>query len=116
MLQCSTMKLAIMLNAQTDWKATDAHALALLAALLKAKHEIVGVFFYGLSVQVVTDTDMCTHWLDILDHTNTPIIACSTMLEQHNLTATGEKSGFSVAGMASWVNWCEQADRIVEVA
>ncbi|WP_395374505.1 DsrE family protein [Marinicella sp. W31] len=109
------MKLAIMINAQDDWQQTNAHAMALLDAFVQNNHEIVGVFFYGRSVNMVTQQDTSRQWLNWIDQNHTSVVVCSTMLTQEQLTTDAENLGFPVAGMAAWVNWCQQADRIMEL-
>ena len=104
-----------MINAQSNWQQSHAHAFKLLEALVQDAHEIVGVFFYGRSVHMVTDAAISKQWLDWANNNQAAMIVCSTMLNQDQLTTEATDKGFQVAGMAAWVDWCQQAERVVEL-
>lgn len=105
------MRLCLLINPTDNWQQAVKHAYHLAKAAVD-NHELIGVFFYGTTANILTDSKQQAQWLTLSD---TPLYICRTMIDNFNLSDELANQAFEVIGMAPWVRLMEQADHIVEI-
>lgn len=110
------MKFCLMINPSKQWRASIQHALDLVKTMTTAGHTVNTVFFYGQAIKIIEYPTQLKLWQQWGCETNTPLLLCSALLENHNLlTLSQQTKGFEAVSMGRWVQAVEQADKTVEL-
>lgn len=100
-----------MVSANRNWEESVEHVGLLIEQLQVAGCRLLMVFFYGQSVNV----GYCPkqQWRKLGERV--PLVLCRTMVEHYRLDESQIDDCFQVAGMATWMQAVEQADRCIEL-
>ncbi len=105
------MKYSIFIHPNTEKSSAASHAINFINALLRKKHQITGVFFYGHAVNCAFNFDLA--WQNIFEQ-NIKISACSTIAENYLENGQTVMSYVKLNGLGQWMDDQLTADKRIE--
>ena len=110
------MKFCLLINPSDPWRESLQNAMSLAESMISNGHLINAVLFYGRAIEIIKYPAQLKVWQHWQRSTKTPLLFCSTLLENNQLSAyANQAKGFEVVSLGSWVQAVETADKTVEL-
>lgn len=110
------MKFCLMINSSEQWYTAVEQAFCLAETMTSKGHVVNAVLFYGQAIKVIQASEQLKLWQQWQRNTGTPLLLCSTLLENNQLSALAVQTDcFEVVNLGSWVQAIETAEKTVEL-